>query len=143
MIADAVITTDTDGTVTYLNPVAESLTGWSLADAQGRPLGQIYCSVDEMSREPLPDPVQEVIQRGTAVYPSGNRLLQCHAGHELPIEDSAAPMHDREGRLTGVVLVFRDVSHARRSRRSRWPRSCAGRWRRSALPGAGASSRWA
>ncbi|MEO6696392.1 MAG: EAL domain-containing protein [Gammaproteobacteria bacterium] len=113
-IGDAVITADTAGYVEYLNPVAESLTGWTTSEARGLPLPKVFHVVDEFSRETISNPVERVMQKGGTI--SINRqavLLQRHGG-EFSIEKSAAPIRDRDDAIVGVVLVFRDVSHSRK-----------------------------
>jgi PAS domain S-box-containing protein len=114
-IGDAVITTDASGNVTYLNAVAEHLTGWPLGEAAGKPLVSIFRIINELTRQPVDDPVQMVIARGQVVGLANHTVLLCRTGTELPIEDSAAPILDSTGRITGVVLVFHDVTERRRS----------------------------
>lgn len=113
-IGDAVITTDAIGQVDYLNPVAEKLTGWSLAQAQGQPLDQVFHTVDERTRQPLTNPVAHRLTKGTIAKWNDHTVLVQQNGREYAIEDSVAPMHDRNGQLLGAVLVFRDVSEKRR-----------------------------
>ncbi|MEP1215710.1 MAG: EAL domain-containing protein [Marinobacter sp.] len=112
-IGDAVITTDTEGRVNYLNPIAESLTGWSETEARGLPLLQVFDIVNEHTRLPAENPVSRVIASGNTVGLANHTVLLHRDGTEFAIEDSAAPIHDRAGRLVGVVMVFHDVSHAR------------------------------
>jgi len=113
-IGDAVITTEADGTVEYLNPEAEQLTGWSLKQAHGKPLSEVFNIVDEISLEPLPNPLRECLEDGTVVTLSGQTLLLGRSGKQCAIEDSAAPIRDRDGRIIGAVVVFHDVSQARK-----------------------------
>jgi PAS domain S-box-containing protein len=108
-IGDGVIATDVHGAVIFLNPVAEMLTGWSLAEARGRPLAEVFHIVNEYSRQPVADdPVSLVLKEGRAIGLANHTLLVTRQGAEIPIADSAAPIHDQHGRLHGVVLVFRD-----------------------------------
>ena len=112
-IGDAVITTDTNGLVEYLNPMAEALTGWTMAEAQGLPLCGLVKIVDERSRKPIPDPIEMVLRDGLAVEIGADCLLQRRDGQDIAVDESAAPIRDRSGRITGVVLVFHDVSRER------------------------------
>ena len=112
-IGDAVACTDSLGKVTFLNRVAEKMTGWSLQEAAGLPLGEVFRVLDAVSREASPNPMETVVgQDGTAHRPP-NCVLVRRDGVEIPIEDSVSPIHDREGNATGAVIVFRDVSAAR------------------------------
>ncbi len=112
-IADAVITTDTLGLLEYLNPLAETLTGWKLAEARSLPLRTLFQVLDEGTRKPIPDPVETVSREGRALQLAANLLLIRNDGTEIAIQESAAPIRDRSGSITGVVLVFRDVSRER------------------------------
>jgi PAS domain S-box-containing protein len=113
-IGDAVITTDLEGRVTYLNPVAESLTGWSQRDALGHPLDAVFRIVNEHSRQPVESPVRRALREGTVVGLANHTILVRKDGSERPIDDSAAPISDERGRVSGCVLIFRDVSERRR-----------------------------
>ncbi|HWQ38915.1 MAG TPA: EAL domain-containing protein, partial [Burkholderiales bacterium] len=112
-IADGVITTDTDGWIEYLNPVAETLTGWKLSDAQGLPLQAIFRIIDETTRQLAPNPIETVLREGRTVEMAQTLLLVKNDGAEVPIVHSAAPIRDRAGRISGVVLVLHDVSRER------------------------------
>jgi diguanylate cyclase (GGDEF)-like protein/PAS domain S-box-containing protein len=112
-IGDAVVTTDTNGLVEYLNPVAESLTWLSLAQAEGLPLRSLLQLVDETARLPIPDVIDRVMREGRPIKIATDTLLVRAGGEEIPIDHSAAPIRDRNGHITGVVLVFRDVSRER------------------------------
>lgn len=112
-IGDAVLATDTDGKVTRLNGVAEQLTGWSQAAAKGRPIGEIFRIVNEHTRQPGIIPVDEVLATGKTSMLASHIGLISRDGRERAIADSAAPICDRDGRIIGVVLVFRDVSEER------------------------------
>jgi PAS domain S-box-containing protein len=117
-IGDAVITTDADGRVTLLNRVAETLTGWSNEDARSQPLQSVLHIVNELTRQPLENPVAKVITTGRIVGLANHTLLIDKDGTERPIDDSAAPIHDAEGRVLGTVLVFRDVTERRRTEKN-------------------------
>ena len=109
-IGDAVIATDTAGRVTYLNAVAEALTGWTTGDAAGRPLAEVFVIIGETSRAPVDNPALRALASGTVVGLANHTLLIARDGTERPIDDSAAPIRDEAGRVTGAVLVFRDIS---------------------------------
>ena len=112
-IGDAVITTDTNGLVEYLNPVAEALTGWSMTEAQGLPLRSLVEIVDERTRKLITDPIEMVLREERAVEMGAESVLVRRDRGEIAVDESAAPIRDRSGRITGVVLVFRDVSQER------------------------------
>jgi len=112
-IGDGVIRTDAEGRIDLLNPVAERLTGWTLEAAMGRPIGEVFQVVDESSRKPLMSPVADCLEGGDGGELPGYSLLVGRDGAEHAIQDSAAPIRDREGRVTGAVLVFKDVSELR------------------------------
>ena len=114
-IGDAVIATDTDGLVSYVNPVALAMTGWGEAEALGKPLRDVFTVIDEKSREPADHPAARVMQAGTVVGPEDSLVLVSRSGVEYPIDESAAPIRDRWGHVAGVVLVFRDVTERRRT----------------------------
>jgi diguanylate cyclase (GGDEF)-like protein/PAS domain S-box-containing protein len=113
-IGDAVITTNAEGIVEYLNPVAETLTGWSVAEACDRPLSAVFHKVDEHSHKPVPDPVAQCFAQGRVTGSADPGVLISRSGREYAIQDSVAPIRDREGEVLGVVLVFNDVTEARR-----------------------------
>jgi diguanylate cyclase (GGDEF)-like protein/PAS domain S-box-containing protein len=112
-IGDAVVSTDIVGNVTYLNPVAESMTGWSRHEALGRPLEEVLTIIDGDSREPALNPLAIAIRDNKSVGLTPNCILIRRDGYESAIEDTAAPIHDRRGQVTGAVIVFHDVSVAR------------------------------
>ncbi len=112
-IADAVITTDSNGHVSYLNPVAEQLTGWSTVQAHGRPLEQIFNIINETTREPVENPVGRVLREGIVTGLANHTILISKNGIEYAIEDSAAPILTREGKRSGAVLVFHDMTSAK------------------------------
>ena len=113
-IGDAVMATDTAGCVTRLNPVAERLTGWAETEARGRPVAEVFRIIHEETRAPAPIPVDEVLATGEIKGLSNHTALIARDGTERAIADSAAPIRDRDGRVLGVVLVFRDVTETRR-----------------------------
>ncbi|MDG4561461.1 MAG: EAL domain-containing protein [Candidatus Competibacter sp.] len=112
-IGDAVITTDANAVVEYLNPVAEALTGWTTAEAHGRPLSEVLRIVNEQTRQPAPDPVARCLQEKKIIGLTDHSLLIGRDGQEYHIDDSAAPIRGRDGQILGVVLVFHDVTETR------------------------------
>ncbi len=113
-IGDAVIATDLAGRVELMNPIAQSLTGWTESDALGRPLSEIFHTVAEGSQAPVASPVDEVLEGGGNVTLARHTLLVSRDGTRWPIDDSSAPIRDEAGALIGSVLVFREVSGRRR-----------------------------
>ncbi len=118
-IGDAVIATDRQGRVSFLNPVAAKLTGWPPAEALDRPLEEVFQIINEHTRQPVPSPVEKVLAAGVVVGLANHTLLISRDGRHLPIEDSGAPIKNRQGRVDGVVLVFRDISQRRRAEEER------------------------
>lgn len=114
-IGDAVITTDDAARVEYLNPVAEQLTGWKTQDAHGKPLAEVCVLIDGVTREPEPNPVERCLRERQVVGLASNIVLVARDGKEYLIEDSAAPIRDREGDIVGAVMVFYDVTQMRHS----------------------------
>ena len=112
-IGDAVLSTDVKGYVTYLNRIAEALTGWSAKEAVGRPLAEVFKIIDGVTREPAPDPMEHAIRANKVVGLTMNCVLIRRDGQESAIEDAAAPILDSDGELSGAVIVFRDVNAAR------------------------------
>lgn len=112
-IGDAVISTDTQGMVVLMNPVAEALTGWRQADARGQHLDQIFRILNEDTRKPVESPANRVLREGAVVGLSNHTLLLAKDGTERPITDSGAPILDDQKQITGVVLVFRDQTAER------------------------------
>jgi len=108
-IGDAVLCTDTEGNITYLNIVAEQMTGWSCEDAQGERLAQVFQIVDGVTRKVSPNPMELAMRTNKTVELSANCVLIRRDGSESAIEDSAAPIHDRSGEIAGAVIVFHDV----------------------------------
>jgi PAS domain S-box-containing protein len=116
-IGDAVIATDVEGRVTFLNGVAEALTGWRDGDARGQPLDAVFRIVDEQTGAPSENPVRRVLRDGTVVRLANHTRLVARDGREVAIDDSGAPIRDASGNVRGVVLVFRDVSTRREAER--------------------------
>jgi PAS domain S-box-containing protein len=118
-IGDGVIATDADGKVTLLNPVAESLTGWTNTTAAGQPLDKVFSIVNEFTRQQAENPVARVLREGVVVGLANHTILISKDGVERFIDDSAAPIRDKEGKVTGVVLVFRNASEQRQAEQAR------------------------
>lgn len=112
-IGDAVITTDAMGRIEYLNPVAESLTGWSESAAQGLPLVEVFRIIHERTREAVQNPIEQALQENRIVELANHTVLIARNGQEVAIEDSAAPIRNREGHIIGAVMVFHDVTQTR------------------------------
>jgi PAS domain S-box-containing protein len=116
-IGDAVIATNDQGRITFINPVAEACTGWKADEARGRLLDEVFRIVEEGNRRSLATPVARVLRDKTPVELVNSTVLLARDGREVLIEDSAAPIIDDQGQCTGVVLVFRDVTERRRMQR--------------------------
>jgi diguanylate cyclase (GGDEF)-like protein/PAS domain S-box-containing protein len=112
-IGDAVLTTDLLGNVTYLNPVAETMSGWSGEDALGRPLAEVFRIIDGTTRRVAVNPAQRALEEDRTVGLAADCVLIRRDGFESAIEDSAAPIHNRDGQVAGAVIVFHDVSQSR------------------------------
>jgi diguanylate cyclase (GGDEF)-like protein/PAS domain S-box-containing protein len=112
-IGDAVLSTDISGNITYLNLVAEAMTGWSSAEAIGKPLADVFRIIDGNTRRAARDPMEMAVEQNRTVGLTVNCILIRRDGLEFAIEDSAAPIHDRAGQVIGAVIVFHDVSAAR------------------------------
>src|SRR5579872_2216184 len=112
-IGDAVLSTDISGKVTYLNVVAEHMTGWPRKEAMGHPLNDVFQIIDGTTHKPSPNPMELAIRENRTVGLTANCILVRRDGYESAIEDSAAPIHDRDGHVSGAVIVFHDVSMAR------------------------------
>lgn len=112
-IGDAVITTDKEGKVKYLNPVAEQLTGWKESQAKGKALDKVFRIINEQTRAVVESPVNKVLEKGLVVGLANHTLLISKDGKEIPIADSGAPIRDEDGNMIGVVLVFRDQTKER------------------------------
>ncbi len=111
-IGDAVITTDNDAIITRMNPTAEQLTGWSAAEAVGKPLPEVMRIVDAVTREPVETPAAKILADGDLVGLAGDGLLLSRDGNKYQIADSGAPIRDDRGKIVGVVMVFRDVTES-------------------------------
>jgi PAS domain S-box-containing protein len=118
-IGDAVIVTDADTRVIRMNPVAESLTGWTAAKAYARPLTEVFHVVDEATRQIVESPADKAKRLGTTAALANHTILIRRDGIETPIDDSVAPVRDHEGNITGTVLVFRDIRQRRVAERER------------------------
>jgi PAS domain S-box-containing protein len=116
-IGDAVIATDAAGRITFLNRMAEGLTGWSRVEATGVPVGNVFRILDEHTRATLDDPAGRVLQGGRTACPAHHTLLIRRDGSEVPIDDTAAPIKSQDGSTVGVVLIFRDISERRQAER--------------------------
>jgi diguanylate cyclase (GGDEF)-like protein/PAS domain S-box-containing protein len=112
-IGDAVLCTDISGNITYLNFVAATMTGWPCEEAIGKPLAEVFRIIDGTTRKTARDPMEMAVEENRTVGLTVNCILIRRDGFESAIEDSAAPIHDRAGRVTGAVIVFHDVSAAR------------------------------
>jgi len=117
-IGDAVISTDADGRIDYLNAVAESLTAWTVDEARGRPIGDVLNLVNEVTREPIENPLLRALARRDGTSPLDHSVLITRAGQEVAIQESAAPICDRHGEVIGAVTVFHDVTKERRLKRA-------------------------
>ena len=115
-VGDGIITIDKNGMVDYLNPVAEKLTGWRLAEAQGEKFEIVFNIINEYSRLPVESPIQKVFETKEIIELANHTLLISLDGTERPIEDTAAPIIDKHGLIVGVVLVFRDFSEKKEKR---------------------------
>jgi PAS domain S-box-containing protein len=117
-IGDAVVATDAQGRISFVNSVAQKLLGYRPQETMGRPLREVFNIVNEFTRESVENPVERVLREGHVVGLANHTLLVRPDGIETPIDDSAAPIHDHDGSLAGVVLVFRDISERRRAERT-------------------------
>ena len=117
-IGDAVITTDRDGRIDYMNPVAEQLCGWRGDQARGEMLGAVLRLMDEVTHQELENPLVRCLREGQLVHFAEHSVLLNRVGQEIAIQDSAAPIRDRAGEIVGAVVVFRDVTKERRLKRA-------------------------
>jgi len=113
-IGDAVIATDLNGNIKFLNEVAGKLTGWKFSEAFGKPINDIFKIINERTHKPVENPVIKVINEGIIVGLANYSLLINRYGKEIPIDDSSAPIKDEEGNLFGVILVFRDITERKK-----------------------------
>lgn len=118
-IGDGVITTDKNGLIEYLNPVAEELSGWNNAEVRGKPVRQVFNVIDEHTRNAAENPVEECLRQQRVVALANHTILVRRDGTEMSIEDTAAPILDREGGVIGAVLVFHDVTEKAKIRNER------------------------
>ena len=116
-IGDAVMVADPQSRVTYMNAVAEALTGWTLDEAKGKPCGDVFHIINEETRQPVQSPVQMVLHQGVIVGLANHTILVRKDGREIPIDDSGAPIRDADGTVRGVVLIFRDFSERKEAER--------------------------
>ena len=114
-IADAVITTDVQGRITFANPEAARLTGWSAPEAAGQPLATVFRIVNETTRAAVEDPVRKVLRSQAVVEPANHTVLIARDGREYIIDENAAPLREADGKIIGVVLVFRDSTEKKRA----------------------------
>jgi PAS domain S-box-containing protein len=117
-IGDCVIVSDEQGRITFMNDVAEKLTGWSFAEARLQPTGHVFRIVNEHTREPVENPVEKVMTTGVIVGLANHTLLITKDGSEVPIDDSGAPIKEADGTIRGAVLVFRDFSEHKEAERA-------------------------
>jgi PAS domain S-box-containing protein len=116
-IGDCVMVSDKEGRITFMNPVAEQVTGWKFEEAQDRPTTEVFRILNEHTRQPVESPVEKVMKNGVIVGLANHTLLVRKNGSEVPIDDSGAPIRDANGDVRGVVLVFRDFSEHKRTER--------------------------
>ena len=118
-IGDAVITTDINGGINYINGVGEALTGWSQQEARGQPLQDVFHIVNEVTRQPVDNPATRALREGVVVGLANHTVLIRKNGEECPIDDSAAPIRNEQGHVSGCVLIFRDVTAQRQVEREK------------------------
>ena len=109
-IGDAVLTTDTSAAITFMNPEAERLTCWTIQDAHSREINEVLVLINQDTRQPVENPVNRVLREGTVAGMATRTMLQTRDGREIPVADSGAPIRSSDGRLHGVVMVFRDIT---------------------------------
>lgn len=114
-IGDGVLITDTEGRVTFLNGVAEKMTGWKTAEAKGLPLEQVFNVVNDLSRQSIANPAEKAILEGTVIGLANHTILLAKDGTELPIDESAAPIRGEVGGIRGAIVVFRDITERKRA----------------------------
>jgi len=117
-LGNGVIATDKEGLVNYINPMGEALTGWTLFEALGQPLAQVFRAVRAQDRQPIPNPAQRAVQEGRMIDTNHDTLLLRRDGQEMLIDENTSPIRDDEGRITGAVLVICDAT-GRQERQTR------------------------
>lgn len=118
-IGDAVIATNINGSINFINPIAEAVTGWTMPQAANKPLDEVFHIIHEETREPVENPFAAIKREGIILGLANHTLLIAKDGREIPIEDSGAPIKDSEGNIIGVIVVFHDVSERRRAEQER------------------------
>lgn len=118
-IGEAVIATNAEGSVTFINPVAESLTGWSESLAKGKSLNEIFHVINEITQEPLTNPMENLLNTGKISSPASRWMLLGDKGTKISVRISGAPIVDKQDHFQGIVLVFRDISLQRRSEKEK------------------------
>ncbi len=118
-IGDAVIATDINGLINFINPTAEALTGWTMADATNKPLADVFKIINETTRQAVDNPVTKVLRQGAVVGLANHTILASRDGKEIPIDDSGAPIRLPGGQIIGVVLVFRDITERKQAEKER------------------------
>jgi PAS domain S-box-containing protein len=113
-IGDAVIATDLSGNIRFMNKIAEELTGWTFSEASTKPVADVFNIINEHTRNRVEDPVAKVLKEGVIVGLANHTVLVGKNGKEIPIDDSGAPIRDHDGRVLGVVLIFRDITERKR-----------------------------
>jgi PAS domain S-box-containing protein len=114
-VGDSVIATDVSGSVTFMNAVAETLTGWTLSEASGKSLKEVFHIINEETRLEVESPVNKVLEKGVIVGLANHTILVRRDGSEVPLDDSGAPIKDENGNVTGVVLVFHDITERKKT----------------------------
>ena len=117
-IGDALIVTDAHGRITLMNPVAEKLTGWTFKDAKDKPLAEVFRIINQETHQTVENPVDKVRRLHRVVGLANHTILVARSGEEIAIDDSGAPIFDSDGKLTGIVLVFRDVTEQRKAQKA-------------------------
>lgn len=118
-IGDAVIATDIDGKINFINPTAENLTGWKIKEAEGRPLEEVFHIINEETRAPVESPFTAIKREGLVVGLANHTILITKDGREIPVEDSGAPIKDDGGKVIGAILVFHDITERRAAEHER------------------------
>ncbi|MBI2918991.1 MAG: PAS domain S-box protein [Chloroflexi bacterium] len=114
-IGDAVVATDNNGVITFMNAVAERLMGWKLEEVKDKKLTEVFNIINSQTRQPIPNPLAKVLREGTVVGLANHTKLVARDGTEIPIDESAAPIKDDKGNIIGAILVFHDASERERA----------------------------